>query len=139
MPAIVHAPAPAVAPVEILKTAVRWARAQGWRVRIGSFGVVPVSTHGSRRWERDELERDAGTDPLGCLILQAQPPALDPERAAAKALGVDLCWVVGFADGLSMEAKDSAWIASLKRLNYLKGYETGASFRMWFKSTENVS
>lgn len=139
MPEIVHAPAPVFTPAETLKTAVRWARAQGWTVRLGSFGVVPVSTHGDRRWERDELERDPGTSPLGCLILLAQPPAIDPERAAAQTLGVDLSFVVGLLDGMAMEPKDSAWMASLKRLNYLKGYETGASFRIWFKSTGNES
>jgi len=139
MPAIVHAPAPVFTPVEILKTAVRWARAQGWTVRLGSFGVVPVSTHGGRRWERDEHDHEPGANPLGCLMLLSQPPAIDPERAAAQALGVDLCWIAGFINGAGLEPKDSAWTASLKRRNYLHGYETGANFRIWFLSTGNAS
>ena len=139
MPEIAHAPAPAFTPVEILKTAVRWARAQGWTVRLGSFGVVPVSVHGRRRWERDELDRDPGTSPLGSLLLLSQPPALEPERAAAAVLGVDFAWTVGFSDGIGMQAKDSAWLASLKRQNYLAGYDAGANFRIWFKSTGRES
>lgn len=123
-----------VEPIEILKEAVEAAREQGIRVRVGSAGVMPVGTHGSPRWGLDQLERDTGIDPLGAVLLYSQPPSVDPEQAVALAIGVDRCWIDAFADGLALNPKDSRWLASPARQNYLHGYESGANFRIWLKS-----
>src|SRR6185312_11222964 len=124
----------AVEPVDILKEAVAAAKEKGLRVRIGTAGVTPISTHGPERWGLDELERDPGVDVLGALLLYAQPPSVDPEEAVALALGVDRCWVDAFADGIALSPRDSRWLASRARDNYLHGYERGASFRIWLRS-----
>ena len=133
MSAIIHS-VRAVEPVDLLKEAVAAARAKGIRVRVGSPGVMPIGTHGDIRWGLDELERDGGVDPLGAVLLMAQPPSIDGEEAAALALGVDRCFVDGLADGLSLGPKDSRWVSSPARLNYLKAYEMGCNFNLWLRS-----
>jgi hypothetical protein len=121
-------------PVDLLKQAVGAAKEKGLRVRIGTAGVAPISTHGPERWGLDDLERDPGVDALGALLLYAQPPSVDPEEAVAMALGVDRCFVDALADGMALAPKDSRWLASPARLNYAKGYEMGCNFRIWLRS-----
>jgi hypothetical protein len=133
MSAIVHS-VRTVEPVDLLKEAVAAAKAKGLRVRVGSCGVMPIGTHGPERWGIDELERDRGVDPLGAVLLHAQPPSLDPEEAVALALGVNRAFVDGIADGLSLGPKDSRWVSSPARLNYLKAYEMGTNFNLWLRS-----
>jgi len=130
MPEIIHAAPRDPEPIDILKSAVAWAKQAGHRVRIGSFGVSVASTHGPRRWELDPLERDAGVDPLGAVILWMQPPALDPTAAAAQALGVDAVWVAGLIAGLDLSPKESRWLQARCRGVYLKAFEMGALLRI---------
>jgi hypothetical protein len=133
MSAIVHS-IRQVEPVDLLKEAVEAAKAKGIRVRIGSAGVIPVGTHGDVRWGLDELNRDTGVDPLGAVLLHAQPPSIDPEQAVALALGVNRAFVDGLADGLALGPKDSRWVSSPARLNYMKAYELGCNFNLWLRS-----
>lgn len=135
MPAIIKSVRQSPEPIDQLKQAIAIAREMGLRVRIGSLGVSAVSTSGPIRWDVDPLERDSGVSPVGALILIAQPPAIDADRAAAQALGVDVCWVTGLDLGLGLAPKDPAWMASRRREYFLHGYESGVSLRIHVVST----
>ena len=139
MPANIVRSVRTVEPVDLLKEAVAAAREQGIRVRVGTAGVIPIGTHSDTRWGLDELERDSGVDPLGAVLLLAQPPSIDPEEAVALALGVDRCWIDAFADGLALNPRDSRWIHSPARINYLHGYESGTCFRIWLLSHRELA
>lgn len=136
MPAIVRSARVSPPPVEVIKDSVELARMQGLRVRIGSPGVVCVSTHGARHWEVDPLERDGAIDPIGAVLLAEQPPACELHDAARLALDVPRAWVDGVCAGMALEAKDPAWMASPKRNLFLHGFETGVTLRIHVLSSQ---
>lgn len=112
--------------------AIEWAMVNGIWIRCSEYGVRCVSSLVDVRWEKDPMVR--GVSALGAAVLMHQPEKTTLPEAAASALDIPLPYEAGLADGMALSPKSSAWVSSLARATYLKGYEQGATIRIAIKS-----
>lgn len=119
-------------PLEGIRVAVADAEGKAIPILHGDWGVLYGETTGA--WVADERHRPFGVSPLGAVVLFFQPARLvaidsgDPMIEAAEALGVNVAWAEGFADGFDNEASGFHLAKQTRRL-YLSGLEAGMAIR----------
>ncbi len=115
-------------PVELIRSSVLWIRAAKIQVHLGKLGVHCVSQHGRNPWAQEPGARFV--DPLGSVLLHAQPPAADdPHDALAEALFAPVEWVRAFAAGLDLQEMPEEWITALDHRLRVSAYEQGIRYR----------
>jgi hypothetical protein len=118
-------------PIELIRSAVLWIRAAKIPVHLGRLGVRCVSKRPREPWEKEPDARFI--DPLGSVLLHAQPPAADdPHEALAEALFAPVEWVRAFAAGLELQAMPDEWITALDHRVRISAYEQGLRYREEF-------
>jgi hypothetical protein len=120
-------PSSSVRPIDLIRQATAWARSLGLRIELGSYGVFCGSRFARAPWWV-EPGREA-IDPLGAVTIYRQPESRHLPDAPAEALDVSIAWVEGCSAGLDKETPSGAWLSSLKRHDYLAGYEAGTMLR----------
>jgi hypothetical protein len=101
-------------------------KASGIPLRQSQLGVVQGQLTGEWTVDRATVR---GVDALGAVLLAMQPERIedeDPSGAAARALGVQMAWVIGAQDGWDGEAQNTVWLGgAFTSSHYLNGYLSG--------------
>src|SRR6185369_15358066 len=93
--------------VQILVDAVNAAHAKRIPIIASTDrGVTCISTHANERWAR---RPGRGLSPVGAVILDRQPRAMEADEAACEALGVSYAWLIGFEAGCGGELPHASW------------------------------
>jgi hypothetical protein len=111
-----------------IMAAIRLAGIEGLHViPVAEYGVLCHSSHARNRWGKDPRAR--GVNPIGAVVIAAQPEATDPDNAAMMALGVSAAWLEGFAAGVTKQEPETKWSRHIARHIYREGFVTGGEVR----------